>query len=108
MPVTTIEKLEENRVFFDIYPAPGRGEVAEALTTEREQALALMAKLDWEKKHPDKTLVKFHKDPMAGGLRPHLQEGPEVMMAYPLWVAEVIVKQFKDDDEKAAWLAGQK
>ena len=103
-----IEKLDENRVFFDVYPDPGKGQVAPALTREREMAEALLAKQKWETAHPDKVLIKFHRDPMAGGLKPHPQEGEQTMIAYPLWVAEVIVRQFKDDDEKATWLAGQK
>ncbi len=44
MPYHIVEKLEEGRVFFDVYASPGRGEVAEPLPPDREMALAINAK----------------------------------------------------------------
>lgn len=98
MPYRTIEKPEEKRVFFEITPQkPREGDEPVALTHERETAEALIAKQAWEAKHPGLMLVQFHKDPMAGGLVPHPDRADGgIMISYPMWVAEIIERQYKD------------
>ena len=117
MPCNITEKLEEGRVFFEVYPPPGRGDVAEPYTVDQERAQAWLEKARWEKAHPSSVLVQFHKDPFAGGVRTERTpntgsednpEGNTNMVAYPLWVGEVIVRNFKDKDEEDAWRARNK
>lgn len=85
MPVLkTIEKKEEKRVFFEIGAKPPReGEERGALTSEMEHAEALIAKHNFEQRN-GVTLLRFHKDPLAGGMTGH----GLTMAHHALWVGE--------------------
>ncbi len=106
MPSRTIEKPDENLVFFEVFAAHREGQPRRELSQDEEQTEALIAKRNWESKHPDKQLVHFHEDPFAGGLVPHHQRRRE-MTAKAMWVGDIITRQFRDEADKQAWLEEQ-
>jgi hypothetical protein len=65
------EKPEEQRVFISARNISREGKRSEPLTTQQETAAAMLAK-DWYEQHRGVMLLNFHKDPLAGGLRPQV------------------------------------
>lgn len=85
-----IEKPEENRVIVMFFGSvPREGEQREGLDPEKETSAAGLWKQQYEAR-TGRMLLRWHKDPLAGGMRAQVQPKGQIWKGIPRFANAVV------------------